>query len=457
MKHFYIATATCVAALLLSVLAGNGCSGPRAAIGPGASAAGDDDRGASAADAGCYISDPGRASSDGSVAGKSRDAAVLATDAITTTGSGKEEVASEEDGRRPEVRAVWVTRWDYRSAQDVEQILETIATTGFNRVYFQVRGAADAYYRSTIEPWAASLSGKLGKDPGWDPLAVAVDKAHELGIQLHAWLNICTAWKGRKPPGRSTPRHILRVHPEWRVAEERGRTMRYGPGYVFVNPAIDGFARHMRSVVAEIASFYSVDGLHFDYARYPSARASYDKIGMRLYKKARKKEKSLTRAEWQRERLTLLIGSLKEEARKVKPDIVVSAAVTGIYKDRWGWGEVTQGFVDFHQDSHRWARAGVVDELVPMIYWKPTRPPKGRTDFLTLAEDFECLANHVELIAGINVAAGGFDVLKNEVEIVRSRGYSGIAIFSWALLKERGWLNKLAKTIFVTRPKIAGR
>ncbi len=347
-----------------------------------------------------------------------------------------------------EARAVWVCRTSYNSPDDVRRIVSTAAGAGFNVVYFQVRGVADAYYHSSVEPWAAALTGKLGVDPGWDPLQTAIDAAHRTGIELHAWINVCTAWKGRLPPGRSQPPHILRAHPEWRVAGPDGRPMPYCRGYVFINPANPGFVKHIKAVVAELCSFYDLDGLHLDYARYPAADTSRDRSSNRLYSRARRINLSLTRADWQRAMLTHLVASLRAEAHIIRPRLMVSAAVTGIYKDDWGWGRVTQGFSDFHQDSHAWAEQRAVDLLVPMIYWRPTSPPGKRADFLTLVEDFATLSKDVGIIAGINVAAGDFTVLEEEIRIARSHAYAGVSLFSYTLLDKRGWFNRLAKGPF---------
>ncbi len=348
-----------------------------------------------------------------------------------------------------ETRGVWVTRWDYHTPEDVSKIMQKLQRAGFNQVYFQVRGTADAYYHSTYEPWAASLAGKLGRDPGWDPLQVAVDEAHRRGLQLHAWINLCTAWKGTSPPGRSRPKHILRAHPGWRVRDNRKKPMPYTDrAYVFVNPVHPKFQAHLESVVAEIASFYQVDGVHLDYARYPGRDFSYDAISRKLFRKARKKQPGLRRGDWQRQELSRLIKRLTQKVHEVRPNAVVSAAVTGIYRDRWKWGGVTQGYVDFYQDSKGWAVLGAVDCLVPMIYWPPARRPKARTDFVTLVDDFLQVDSEVQLLVGINVEAGGFDVLTREIELVRKRGLDGVVLFAYSGLVKRGWLERLAKGPF---------
>ena len=97
-----------------------------------------------------------------------------------------------------EMRGLWVATvanidWPSRSALTADQqraelvsILDRAAAAGFNAIVFHVRPAADAVYRSAIEPWGAMLSGTQGGDPGYDPLAFAVQEAHARGLELHA-------------------------------------------------------------------------------------------------------------------------------------------------------------------------------------------------------------------------------------------------------------------------------
>lgn len=109
-----------------------------------------------------------------------------------------------------EIRAIWVTRWDYRSESDVRAVIRNCKSLGLNRIYFQVRGRSDAFYRSELEPWAEELGGK---NPGFDPLAVAIDEAGKSSIQLHAWVNVLAGWKGKVPPKSKT--HLYHTHPDW--------------------------------------------------------------------------------------------------------------------------------------------------------------------------------------------------------------------------------------------------
>ncbi len=72
-------------------------------------------------------------------------------------------------GKR-EARGVWFSRFEYadidstKSKAHITEIFEKARKAKFNMIFFQVRGAGDAYYKSQYEPWAESLTGTLGKD-----------------------------------------------------------------------------------------------------------------------------------------------------------------------------------------------------------------------------------------------------------------------------------------------------
>ena len=84
-----------------------------------------------------------------------------------------------------ETRAVWISSasgdWP-KSTNVAEQqrslieIFDNLKKHNFNTVFFQVRPRGNTLYNSSLEPWAAQLSGVLGKDPGWDPLAFAIEE-----------------------------------------------------------------------------------------------------------------------------------------------------------------------------------------------------------------------------------------------------------------------------------------
>ena len=95
-----------------------------------------------------------------------------------------------------EVRGIWVTRWDFRSPEDVRRVVADAASIGVTDVFWQVRGQGDSYYRSRIEPWGEELfrDDRSRTDPGFDPLALAVQEAHRRGVRIHAWFNVMPMW-----------------------------------------------------------------------------------------------------------------------------------------------------------------------------------------------------------------------------------------------------------------------
>ena len=107
-----------------------------------------------------------------------------------------------------EMRGVWVSYLDWNGwAKDeagykkaMDQTLDLCVQKGLNAVFLQVRPDGDAMYPSQYFPWSKFVSGKQGKNPGYDPLAYAVQAAHQRGLQLHAWIN----------PYRICVRQILR-------------------------------------------------------------------------------------------------------------------------------------------------------------------------------------------------------------------------------------------------------
>ncbi|MCA9254761.1 MAG: family 10 glycosylhydrolase, partial [Phycisphaerales bacterium] len=106
------------------------------------------------------------------------------------------------------MRAIWVTRWDYRQAEDIPRIMDNCANAGFNTVLFQVRGNGTAFYDSPYEPWAEEFDFK---NPGYDPLRDACREAHDRGLELHAWVNVMPAWRGPAEPAAKD--QLYHAHP----------------------------------------------------------------------------------------------------------------------------------------------------------------------------------------------------------------------------------------------------
>lgn len=332
-----------------------------------------------------------------------------------------------------EVRGLWVTRWDYRSPDDVRRILDRALEGGFNTVYFQVRGRADAFYRSSLEPWAAELSGQLGGDPGWDPLEVAVSEAHRRGISLQAYVNVFPAWSGSAPPG---PGHPYARQPDWVVVDRSGRAQGLGSHYVFFNPAHPQVQRHLTEVILEIATRYAVDGVHLDYIRYPDRQYSFDAVTSQRFAA---EGGGLSREDWQRRELGAFVARLRGRLQEVRPGLPLTAAVISIYEDRWGWRS-RSARDDYYQDWYAWASGGTVDQVLPMIYWNRADPPR----FDWILDEIVRNVPADRVVVGIYGDYASFGEIEGQIAYARSRGVRGVAVFSYALLERRGYWDELA-------------
>ncbi len=353
-----------------------------------------------------------------------------------------------------EFRGLWVTRWDWASGATpgkIDEIVNDAASGHFNVILFQVRGAADAYYPSNLEPWGRMLTGSLGGNPGWDPLAYMIQKAHERGIQVHAYINVYTVWD-------LCPSLPPRVGPEplyYKLEREHGltsgknnglqwdnyRNVLCSDGYLWATPA-SGFAdEHFLAVAKDLADRYDIDGLHLDRIRYGGRYTSCDPVSEAIYGAPC----SLTTAygDWQRAQVNGTVEKFYKQIVRDHPDLWLSAAVWHTYKDYWNWG-FSQGYYDYYQDSKAWLQSSTIDAIMPMIYSSnPETFPQWRWE--TLVADFQASRNDRFIIPGIGSNHyGSFDEIAARIEIARRLGTAGQAIFSYGGMKQKGYFDDLA-------------
>ena len=298
-------------------------------------------------------------------------AAILAAAAIQGCSSDGPFSALQPARQPSEFRGLWITRWDYRTPVDVERAIDEAAAAGFTDIVWQIRGQADAFYRSSLEPWGEDLfrDKPTAIDPGFDPLATAVARAHAKGVRLHAWINVYPLWKGTGRP--RDPRHPFNRRPEWRLYDRTGKPQPQTDSYVVANPTDPAVQGHIAAVCRDIVSRYAIDGLHLDYVRfvgdslpegkvYPADPASltrfYDATGHRTLSTP---EDLAAHREWIRGEITKLVERVSREARSIRPGIEMSAAV---------WRDPDIAFGTQLQDARGWLERGTLDRIVPMIY-----------------------------------------------------------------------------------------
>ena len=205
--------------------------------------------------------------------------------------------------RAAEIRGVWVVRTSLTSRDDITRVVDTARRGGFNTLFVQVRGRGDAFYKSALEPRSVDLAGQPAT---FDPLAVTLDLGHRAGLRVHAWIVVNLVSSSVALP--RAPGHVVNKHPEWlmvpqplakslhsvapsaraylaRLADWTREMSDHVEG-LYLSPVSPGARQYTVDVVTEIAANYAVDGVHFDYVRFPSEAFDYSAVSLLEFRNA---------------------------------------------------------------------------------------------------------------------------------------------------------------------------
>lgn len=288
-----------------------------------------------------------------------------------------------------EMRGVWVSsvyNLDYPSSPttdpdklkaEADEILDNCVKWGLNAVFLQVRPSGDALYKSDLFPWSKYLTGSVGTAPqdGFDPLEYWVEAAHKRGLELHAWINPYRITRSKDTEWNSLPStHPAKMNPDWVV--------KYSDGNYYFNPGIPEVRDLVTRGAVEIVQNYDVDGLHMDDYFYPGTdfndAATYQKYGSSFS----------NIADFRRDSVNQLVAQLDTAVHNIDPNIQFGISPSGIWanKSTDPRGSNTNGsehYVSSYADSLYWIENGLVDYIIPQIYWEIGHK---LADFATLAD-----------------------------------------------------------------------
>ncbi len=358
------------------------------------------------------------------------------------------ESARSAEGAR--ARGVWVTRWDFKNAGDVARIFKNLKDLGATQVFFQVRGNATVCYSSRIEPWAWELTGitpaTLGQDPGWDPLAVALEEAARNQLELHAWMNVFPGWRGVEPVPQGI-HHPWADKRSWFMVDHRGVLMRpTSTFYTFMSPGHPEVREYLAAVFGEIAQQYpNLDGIHLDYVRYPGQTElggfrdfSYDAASAAGFQKLYKKKPAPDLEEWRafkRDQVTETIRAIRNAIRLASPIMRLSATC---------FAEIHSATAEKGQDPRVWLREDLVDWVIPMAYKQSLGELKALLENWNGWFDEKALRR---MMIGLNADFNGAGGTGQQMEYVNEQAYSGVIIFAYAALFENHQPNAKARRI----------
>ena len=255
-----------------------------------------------------------------------------------------------------------------RTKEELINILDKAVEMNINAVFLQVSPEADAFYKSNIVPWSRYLTGTFGKDPGFDPLAFAIEEAHKRNIELHAWFNpyrVSMYANEDTKKSLDIKKSVYKEHPEWiRTAKSR----------FVIDPGIPEARKWVVDRVMEVVNNYDIDGIHFDdyfyYEDYVGELKDQD-----TFMKYNSNEFS-TLGDWRRNNTYLLIKEISEKINSKKPWIKFGVSPAGVWankKDGHPDGSNTSaGLPNYDRgfaDTKKWVEEEIIDYIAPQIYF----------------------------------------------------------------------------------------
>ena len=263
-----------------------------------------------------------------------------------------------------------------KQQQELTTILDKLQAGNMNACYLQVRSLCDAMHKSSYEPWSAALTGTRGKDPGYDPLAFAIEEAHKRGLELHIWVN---PFRATSSGTLSSNDQLLQHAGEWIIKYDNGSFS----GQI-IDPGYPQARAYVIKVLMEIVNNYDVDGIVMDDYFYPyGSTTTEDAASKALYKPANVvdvNQDGQTDDDWRRMNVDDCIKVLYDSLQATKPWVRFGMGTFGIWttqkKAAQAYGLTLPsgitGLDDYDVQACNpveWVKDGYVDYINPQLYW----------------------------------------------------------------------------------------
>jgi len=325
------------------------------------------------------------------------------------------------------------------SREEISGLIDFSKKAGITRLYVQVYRANQSWFPSKVAdpaPYEACL-----KNVSEDPFALLIKKANAENIEVYAWLNLLSLSQNKEAPllkkyGNSILTRNLKV-------KKRLEDYLIDEQY-FLEPGDPRVRKELSAMVGELVSAYpALDGVLFDYIRYPdkNPRYGYTEANIKRFAKATGsvsiKETDPAWQEWKRSQVTELLKELAAKARSIRPGIRVATT---------GCAPYARAYYEAFQDWQSWLSRGLIDGVTAMTYSQDIAAFKRYVlDAKRRSADF----------AKVDIAVGAYNLTDSpqkfirEFEFCKEAGASSCVIFHYgSILKEpsiSGFLTATAK------------
>jgi len=334
--------------------------------------------------------------------------------------------------RPGEFRACWEHSGTGAYAEGWDKSMQVLAECGFNAVVPNSFWGGSALYESDLLPVSPVVAEK------GDQIQAAVDAGKKYGIEVHPWkVNFNT--------GRGTPQSFI----DKLRAEGRLQVSLTGEEGDWLCPSHPDNQELEIGSMVEVATKYEVDGVHFDYIRYPNSAYCYCDGCRKRFEKAtginienwpqdlRTPEIEERWLAWRAEQITHIVRETSRRIHAVRPECKVSAAVFSSYPGCYR---------SVGQDWVRWAKEGYVDFLCPMDYTNSDYSFAGK-----VVRQLGQVDGAVPVYPGIGASSSSStltpDRVAGQIAITRNLGTGGFIIFNYTTGLGNDILPQLAKGI----------
>ncbi len=316
-----------------------------------------------------------------------------------------------------EHRAFWCHSAFGVEGLDWDHAIKVLADNGFTAVLPNMLWGGVAFYKSDVLPVSATVSER------GDQIELCVAACRKYGVQCHVWkVNYNMGWATdnafvaqKKAEGRTqvnydgspNDRWLCPSHPENQKLEIES--------------------------MLEVARKYDVDGLHFDYIRYPDSQGCFCQgcrtrfetaIGGKVRNwPANVRNDDDLAPKWldfRRQQITTVVAAVAERARQMRPGIKISAAVF----PNWLTDRDSVG-----QDWKLWCRQGYLDFVCPMDY------TASGSHFQHMIEQQLAWAGKVPCYPGIGLSTWSdpTDICRliEQINITRQLKTGGFTVFNY--------------------------
>ncbi|MBQ9673745.1 MAG: family 10 glycosylhydrolase [Ruminococcus sp.] len=261
------------------------------------------------------------------------------------------------------MKGIWISYLDFNLTNNdrsfsafkkkFKSIVKTSKSNGYNTLIVQVHPFNDAMYYSEYFPYSHIISGKQGKDPGYDALKYMSEYTHSQGMSIHAWIN---------PYRVRLSSNSFALSSDNPYIENPSMGVRWNND-IYLNPANRSAQDLIVKSVSELVNEYKIDGVQFDDYFYPTTSKDFDSKEYSAYKKRVKSPVSLSA--WRKSNVNNMVKSVYKTIKNSNKYILFGISPQGNYNNN----------AYLYADVKTWCtKKGYVDYICPQIYWSLTNP-----------------------------------------------------------------------------------